>query len=158
MKTALYVLACLSLVAALGLVATGAYWMLAQPDPQIVERDVSTIVDLNGAPLAEVVPGQHVWIRRDLEFTNKTSAEITRVFICRTATGAMRHYGLDDDGKPRKPPTVTIVRTVKEFPLVIPLEARGDCYPHIAAHFWKNPLQPKVRVPFQDVPIKVNAP
>lgn len=150
------------------MIAQGVYWAAAQADPQIIERGVSyfhrgvnfeglTLVqwqasgrspdDWIPAPTTSARPGESLWLRRDLEFTNKTLATVTRVLVC--------PGGYQFTWDPIPPPTRTVVRTVKHFPVTIPPKAEGACEYQVAAIFYKNPSQPEVRVVFQPVPITV---
>lgn len=92
-------------------------------------------------------PGQTLWLQRDLEFTNKTLATVTRVMVC--------EGGFQLSWPPVPPPTRTVERTVKQFQVTIPDKAEGRCVYQVAAIFYKNPSQPEVRVAFQPVPITV---
>lgn len=145
------------------------YWGLIQPDPQIIEtpngtyfhRGVNaagqTVVQWKASGLeardwlpvrvTTVKPGETLWLRRELAFTAKTSAVVTRTLIC---TGGYQHVY-----DPLQPPTRTAIPTIKHFPVSIPAKAEGACVYHTAAIFYKNPMQWEVRKPFQDVPITV---
>jgi len=150
------------------MVGQGVYWAAAQADPQILERGVSyfhravnaqgqTIVqwkalgfregDWLPEPVATVRSGEKLWLRRDLEFTNKTLATVTRALRC--------EGGYQFTWDPMPPPTRTVERTIKHFPVTIPDKAEGRCVYEAAAIFYKNPSQPEVRVAFQPVPIEV---
>lgn len=149
-------------------IGQGAYWALAQSDPQIIERGTSYFhrgVNAEGmtftqwkaagfpegdwlpAPAVSARPGESLWLRRDLEFTNKTLATVTRVLKC--------EGGYQFGWNPMQPQTRTEARTVKHFQVVIPAGAAGACVYEVAAIFYKNPSQPEVRVAFQPVPILV---
>lgn len=149
-------------------VAQGVYWAVAQSDPQIIERGLSyfhtgtdsagrTLVQHKAAGLPsdlwfptevrQAAPGQTLWLRRDLEFTNKTLATVTRAMKC--------EGGFQFAWDPMPPPTRTAAREIKHFPVTIPEKAEGLCVYEVAAIFYKNPSQPEVRVAFQPVPITV---
>lgn len=149
------------------MIGQGVWWAVAQADPQIIERGRSYFhlgVDLDGhtlaqhralgftaewtpAPITLARPGQEIWLRRDLEFTNKTLATVTRAMKC--DGGFQFHWD------PMPPPTRTAARTVKNFPVKIPKGAEGHCVYEVSAIFYKNPSQPEVRVAFQPVAITV---
>lgn len=148
-------------------IGQGVYWAAAQADPQIIERGVSYFhlgVDIDGhtfqqwkalgfrgtwvpAKVDLVRSGQTLWLQRDLEFTNKTLATVTRVLVC--------DGGFQFTWDPVPPPTRTEARTVKQFQVTIPQKAEGRCVYRVAAIFYKNPSQPEVRVAFQPVAITV---
>lgn len=150
------------------MVSQGVYWSLAQADPQIIERGQSYFhrgVTLEGrslaqwraeggteaswypAPVMAARPGESLWLRRDLEFTNKTLATVTRALRC--------EGGFQFDWPAMPPPTRTSARMVKHFPVTIPERAAGVCVYEVAAIFYKNPSQPEIRVAFQPVAITV---
>lgn len=149
------------------MIGHGTYWALAQSDPQIIERGRSYFhlgVDIDGHTFAQwkavgyqgpwiparvdlARPGQTLWLQRDLEFTNKTLATVTRALTC--------DGGYQFTWDPAPPPTRTEARTTKQFQVTIPIKAEGACVYRVAAIFYKNPSQPEVRVAFQPVPITV---
>lgn len=148
-------------------VMQGVYWAAAQADPQIIERGRSYFhlgVDIDGHTFSQwkamgyhgpwiparvdvARPGQTLWLQRDLEFTNKTLATVTRVLTC--------DGGFQFTWDPVPPPTRTEARTTKQFQVTIPPKAEGPCVYRVAAIFYKNPSQPEVRVAFQPVPITI---